>query len=160
MNSNIVRGVAAGFAATIVLTAIMVAKAVFRFMPELNLASLLSGILGAEVWVGWIVHFVIGTFVWGALFGILVTRTPGSTCTIRGMIFGVGAWLLMQLLILPLAGLGLFGMAYGLGAPAVTFVLHLIYGAVLGATFALQKGTWRVKGPEDDAHGALRYTHY
>jgi hypothetical protein len=150
----------AGFAATLVLTAVMVVKLFTRFVPEINLAALLSGAMHAQPWVGWGVHFVIGTFVWGPLFALVVRPIPGSTCTVRGILFSVGAWLVMQLVVLPLAGMGVFGVAYGFMAPAVTLALHMIYGAVLGATYAWVKGDWRPPHVEDGAHGALRYTHY
>jgi hypothetical protein len=54
----------------------------------------------------------------------------------KGLSFGVLAWLLMMLIPLPLAGAGLFGMRMGMMAPVMTLVLHLVWGAVLGATYA------------------------
>jgi hypothetical protein len=160
LKSNIVKGIAAGFCATVVLTAVMVIKAYAGIAPEVNLAALMSGVLNAPIYVGWGVHFVVGTLIWGPLFAVLAPRIPGTTAVIKGVLFAVGAWALMQLVVLPIAGMGLFGIAYGFMATALTFVLHLVYGVVLGAIFAQLKGVWHVKGPADNAHGALRYTHY
>ncbi|MBS0295524.1 MAG: hypothetical protein JSR45_04375 [Proteobacteria bacterium] len=160
MKSNIVKGIVAGFCATVVLTAIMVVKAYTALLPQVNLAALMSGLLNAPIYVGWAVHFAVGTLVWGPLFAVLAPRIPGSTAIIKGVLFAAAAWVLMQLVVLPIAGMGLFGVAYGFGATGLTFVLHVIYGVVLGAVFAQLKGVWHVKGPASDAHGALRYTHY
>mgnify|MGYP000169687771 CR=1 FL=1 len=38
-----------------------------------------------------------------------------------------------MLLPLPMAGAGFFGLSLGMMAPIMTLVLHLVYGAVLGA---------------------------
>ncbi|WP_448329685.1 DUF6789 family protein [Sulfitobacter sp. M13] len=42
----------------------------------------------------------------------------------------------MMILIMPMAGAGLFGLALGMMAPIMTLVLHIIFGAVLGVVFA------------------------
>jgi len=46
--------------------------------------------------------------------------------------FASGAWVLMMLIVMPLAGAGLFGIRLGLMAAVMTLVLHVIFGAVLG----------------------------
>src|SRR3569832_200629 len=132
MQSNIVKGIVAGFCATVVLTLIMVVKFAAGVIPQVNLAALMSGLLTAPVYVGWGVHFVIGTLIWGPLFAVLAPRIPGSPAIIKGVLFAMAAWVLMQLLVLPVAGMGLFGVAYGFGATVMTFALHAIYGEVLG----------------------------
>lgn len=38
----------------------------------------------------------------------------------------------MMIMLMPMAGAGLFGMKMGLMAPMMTLVLHLIFGTVLG----------------------------
>ena len=50
--------------------------------------------------------------------------------------FSVLAWLLMMLIPMPMAGAGFFGITLGIyGAPVMTLILHLIWGAVLGYTY-------------------------
>jgi hypothetical protein len=41
-------------------------------------------------------------------------------------------------MVMPMAGAWLFGMAMGLMAPVMTLVLHVIFGAVLGAVCQVQ----------------------
>ena len=52
--------------------------------------------------------------------------------------FGIGAWLLMMIAVMPMAGAGPFGLKFGPMAPVMTLVLHAIFGAVLGGVYALE----------------------
>jgi hypothetical protein len=161
MRDQVLKGMAAGFAATLVISLLMIVKQVAGFQPVLNLVDLLSGMLHAPTSVGWLMHFVVGTLVWGSIFAVLAHKLPGATPMIRGVFFAVGAWLLMQLIILPLGGMGAFGIHYGFWAPVLTLALHVVYGVVLGGVYARLGGHWHdKKNPADEVHGALRYTHY
>jgi len=128
------KGMLAGFAATLVLSAIMFMKAMMGLMPELDVIGMLSGMLGTSPAVGWVVHFIIGTVFYGAAIALLAPSLPGGP-TVSGMILGAAGWLIMMVLIMPMAGQGLFGMNLGIMAPVMTLVLHLIFGAVLGWTY-------------------------
>tara|TARA_R110000822_G_scaffold49434_1_gene129505 strand:- start:45 stop:479 length:435 start_codon:yes stop_codon:yes gene_type:complete len=134
--TNLKSGFLAGFIATVVLSVLMVMKGMMGVMPELDVAAMLAGMIGAPVIVGWIVHFLIGTVAWGGGFAVLYDYIPGSSAVQKGIVFGIAAWLGMMILIMPMAGAGLFGLALGMMAPIMTLVLHVIFGAVLGAVFA------------------------
>ena len=41
----------------------------------------------------------------------------------------------MMLVVMPMAGAGVFGLNMGMMAPLMTLMLHAIYGAVLGFAF-------------------------
>lgn len=139
--SNIVKGLIAGFAATVVLSLLMVMKSAMGLMPELDVISMLSAMMGSGVAMGWIAHFMIGAVIWGGLFALLAPSLPGDSLWLKGIIFGVGAWLLMMVAVMPMAGAGLFGMKFGMVAPVMTLMLHVIFGAVLGGVYAaLQSG--------------------
>lgn len=135
--ANVGKGVVAGFAATVVLSALMLMKSAMGLMPQLDMIGMLSRMMGAagSPAVGWIVHFLIGSALWGALFAWLDPKLPGGSHTLRGVVFGAGAWLLMMVVLMPMAGAGLFGLDLGIMAPVMTLVLHLIFGAVLGWTY-------------------------
>lgn len=134
--NNIGKGVIAGFAATVVLSMLMLMKSAMGLMPELDPISMLSGMMGSGAAMGWGAHFMIGTLIWGALFALAGPALPGGSLWLKGVIFGAGAWLLMMVAVMPMAGAGFFGLNIGLGAPLMTLMLHLIYGAVLGGTYA------------------------
>lgn len=128
-------GMVAGFIATAVLSAMMVIKAAMGVMPQLDVAAMIAGMMGASVAVGWIIHFMIGTIAWGGGFALVHDRLPGRGLIMQGIVFGILAWLAMMVVVMPMAGAGLFGMAMGPMAPVMTLALHVVFGAVLGATF-------------------------
>ncbi|HEX2653934.1 MAG TPA: DUF6789 family protein [Xanthobacteraceae bacterium] len=120
------RGLIAGFLATLALSILIdpVAVLVRTAWPACSSLS------------GWLFHFFVGTVVWGVGFGFAHDHLRGPSW-MRGSIFGCGAWVLM------VAGLtsGMFGIRIGLTASAVTLVLHLVYGAMLGGIYGVLRGT-------------------
>jgi uncharacterized membrane protein YagU involved in acid resistance len=133
-------GMIAGFSATVVLSMIMLMKGFMGMMPQVNAIQALTKIsatyfgLPMLPWVGWVEHFLIGTVLWGLTFAATVRFWPGPY-VIKGMLFSIAAWLLMMLIMMPMAGAGWFGMKLGIVAPVATLVLHLVYGSVLGGVF-------------------------
>ncbi len=132
---NISKGIVAGLAATVVLSMIMVAKGMMGLMPELNIIVMLSSMLSAAPAIGWTVHFIIGVLIWGLAFGAAQKVLPGISVVTKGISFGIAAWFMMMLMVMPMAGAGLFGLNMGMMAPLMTLMLHAIYGAVLGFAF-------------------------
>lgn len=131
---NIKAGVISGFVATMVLSIVMVAKAKMGVMPDLNAIKMLADMMGAPLIMGWVAHFMIGTVVWGVLFALLVDKLPGSIMT-SAIIFSMGAWVMMMVGPMPMAGAGLFGLKLGMMAPVATLMLHIIWGIALGLTY-------------------------
>jgi hypothetical protein len=137
--SNIWKGMVAGFVATVVLSALMIMKSMMGLMPELNVIAMLAKMMGASSPVaGWVAHFAIGAIIWGGLFALLNPHLPGQSHWLKGIIFAVGAWLLMMIAVMPMAGAGLFGAQFGMMAPVMTLVLHIIFGAVLGGVYGAE----------------------
>ena len=155
MKTRIGKGIIAGFAATVVLSALMVMKGMMGMMPDLNAIRMLAArphhamATPATPLVGWLLHFMIGTLVWGLLFALLFAYLPGRSAAIKGVVFGTGAWLMMMVAVMPMAGAGLFGLHLGMGAPIATLMLHWVYGAVLGAVYGKLVG---IQVPTTHAH--------
>lgn len=122
----------AGFIATVVLSALMVMKSMMGIMPELDIAKMISGMMGMPVIVGWLVHFMIGTLGYGAALSLLDDHLPGKSHVMHGIILALGGWLVMMVMLMPMAGAGFFGMNLGIMAPLMTLMLHILFGAVLG----------------------------
>lgn len=140
MAGNIFKGLIAGFVATLVLSGLMVMKSMMGLMPELDVVAMLTHMMGAtSPLAGWAAHFMIGAIVWGGSFAFLNSSIPGGGQLAKGVVFGVGAWLLMMVMVMPMAGAGLFGMSFGMMAPVMTLMLHVIFGAVLGAVYGAQR---------------------
>ncbi|MEP7063032.1 MAG: DUF6789 family protein [Betaproteobacteria bacterium] len=133
---NYWKGIAAGFVATIVLSAIMFMKGRMGIMPELDPIQMLGNMVGGgSRTVGWVMHFMIGAVAWGLLFTAIFGAAANGFWW-RGIVFAIGAWLGMMIVVMPMAGAGLFGMNLGPMAPIMTLIVHIIYGWVLGATYA------------------------
>lgn len=135
------KSIAAGFGATLILSFIMIIKASMGLMPAMNAIALLTHMahqmLGTPPApaIGWILHFLIGSVLWGLAFLALIPVLPGKTPVPKALSFSVLAWLLMMLVLMPLAGQGLFALHIGIPAAIATLVLHLIWGAVLGLIY-------------------------
>jgi hypothetical protein len=128
---NIGKGILGGLVATVVLSAIMMMKDAMGVMPQLNIIQMLATMMGVSAAIGWVMHFMIGG-LWGLLFALAYRVVPGGSHVRKGIVFGIGAWLMMMVAVMPMAGAGLFGMAMGMMAPVMTLMLHIIFGAVLG----------------------------
>src|SRR5215207_570554 len=126
------RGVIAGFLATLVLSAV--------FDPMTTLARM-ADVLPPTF--GWVLHFTVGSLIWGAGFALVYDFMRGPSW-LRGLLFGIGAWLVVMLAVMPLTRGGFFGLALGIATPAAMLLIHLLYGALLG-------GIYGVLGPEDAA---------
>ncbi|MFV9614838.1 MAG: DUF6789 family protein [Gammaproteobacteria bacterium] len=131
---NIKAGLISGFIATVVLSILMVAKAKMGIMPDLNAIKMLAGMMVAPLIMGWVAHFMIGTIIWGGLFAVLVDKIPGSVLT-SAILFSIGAWFMMMIGPMPMAGSGLFGLQLGMMAPVATLMLHIIWGIALGFSY-------------------------
>jgi uncharacterized membrane protein YagU involved in acid resistance len=102
-------------------------------MPGLDVVKMLAAMMGAGLAVGWAAHFMIG-IGYGIIFSWTENLLPGNA-TVKGMILGTLAWLMMMVAVMPMAGAGMFGLNMGVMAPVATLILHLIFGAVLGFTY-------------------------
>ena len=131
---DISKGMLAGLAATIVLSALMVSKMMMGLTPQLDIAKMLATMMGSPdtPLVGWIVHFAIGIVVYGVAIAVLDSKLPGTSHVGHGIMLGVIGWLIMMVMLMPMAGAGFFGMNMGTMAAVTTLVLHLIFGAALG----------------------------
>ena len=133
--NNLTQGLIAGLIATVVMSAMLLAKNMMGIMPELDIITMLTGMMKMGDAVSWVAHVVYGTVILGGLYAYLEPSIPGGSHWVKGSVFGVGVWLVMMIVILPMAGAGLFGLSIGFMAPVMTLVVHVIFGAVLGGTF-------------------------
>jgi len=125
----------AGLFAAAVLAALLQVNAEYGYLPELGFARLLGDLFDVGVVGGWALHFFLGG-AWGALFAWLDPDLPGDNLRQRGILFASLLWLVMMLSLFPLAGLGFFGLGYGILLPLAALALHILFGAVMGRTYA------------------------
>ncbi|MDN5864335.1 MAG: DUF1440 domain-containing protein [Gammaproteobacteria bacterium] len=142
MTNSIFKGIAAGFAATFIMSLAMYFGADLREFPALivTLTGISHRVIGSPLWdwIGWAYHFAIGTLAWGILFGLLagaIRVRSGFGAWFTAIVFAVCAWVLMMIIVMPLAGLGFFALGAGLDIFFSMLILHIIWGTVLGLTF-------------------------
>jgi hypothetical protein len=148
-------GALAGFLATFAMTVVLVAA--------YWLASAIGSADGNALqrWSWALVHnplaertndvIILATganLVVGLLFALVYARfgdplLSGSSLS-KGVRFSLLPWLLSLVVFFPLMGVGLLGLGIGAGPLPIlgNLVLHLVYGAVLGVTYAEATTDW------------------
>jgi len=129
------KGIVAGFLATFVLSVLL---------DPMAMVARTAGVLSPTL--GWTLHFLIGSVIWGAGFALLHDLLRGPSW-LRGIAFGIVSWIVVVLVILPLTRLGLFGVEIGLAASVAMLLVHMIYGTVLGGIYGA------LIAPEDEHRG-------
>jgi len=138
---NELKGVIAGFVATLVLSGLMILNSTIGLMPQIDIVRLLTTLGTLTTASAWMDHFIVGALVWGLLFAAVDATTTRPALWLKGMIFGVFAWVMMMVTFMPLAGAGFFGAKIGTTAVVGLLFLHLVYGIVLGVVYGLL-GFW------------------
>lgn len=131
MNINYSKAVVGGLAGTVVMTVVGVFLAPMMGMPKMNPADMLAGAMGGNAMLGWAAHLMIGT-VLALIYAAVAGSLPGAPW-LRGALFAIAPWLLAQLVVMPMMGMGMFsGSALVAGE---SLLGHLLYGATLGAIY-------------------------
>jgi hypothetical protein len=147
------RAVLAGFVASLAM--------LFSFLLAYNLARLLSiapvlarpGAALPQAWLGNLTHnrlidagladvyvaagvYLAGGLLWAIVYSLVEPRLPGPAW-VRGVLFALVPALLSVMVVLPLLGGGMFGLALGAGPLPIigNLLLHIIYGATLGLVY-------------------------
>jgi len=155
---NVGEGLIAGLVATAVLSLLMIAKEMMGMMPEVNVITMLTELsrnylnTPATPAIGWIIHFAIGTFLWGGLFAPFAMHWRMPNFTAKGVVFATLAWLVMMVVLMPAAGAGFFGAKLGIDAPVSTLLLHWIYGGVLGSVYGALDRSQQIRKKPDLSH--------
>ena len=129
---TIKNGLIGGLVGSAVLAVIFVMKGMMGVMPEMDIIAMLSAMMGMGTAMGWIAHFMIGTVAWGGLFAVANDAIPGTSQTAKGVVLGLLAWLMMMVVVMPMAGGGIFGLNFGMMGAVLPLVLHILFGAVMG----------------------------
>lgn len=131
MRINVMRAIVAGVVGTAVMTVLSVKGAPMMGMPAMNPAEMLAGQMGGNMMLGWAAHFMIGV-VLAVGYALVATRLPGPT-VVRGAIYGLAPWLLAQVAVMPMMGMGLFSGSMMVAGGSL--LGHLVYGGVVGGIY-------------------------
>jgi hypothetical protein len=140
----VLRSLVAGLCGAAAHLLLMYGKARFSILPAFDpyqsLQASLAGLTGGDVHplVPWTLSFFSGATIVGLLFGRIYPFLPGGSGVIKGLLFGLLGWGLLNLLFFPAIGLGVFAAGAGLGvAPViVSLAMLLTYGVITGAAYA------------------------
>jgi uncharacterized membrane protein YagU involved in acid resistance len=143
-NFNLSRAIAAGFIGTLVMTMVMMFAPAMG-LPKMDIAAMLGSMfaaqppaMGSGFWLfGFGMHLMIGVAVLSSGFALVNSYLPTSSSLVRGLFFGVGVWLMAQLIVMPMMGAGLFSsnLPRGMMMAAGSLIGHLIYGGIVGLVY-------------------------
>jgi len=133
MKLNLGKAVLAGVAGTAAMTMLML-LAPRMGMPPMNIGAMLASVMGGNVVLGWVAHFMIGTVLAPAYAAVFAARIPGAPA-LRGAGFGLLPWLMAQLVVMPMMGMGFFSGS--MLAAGGSLLGHLVYGAVTGQIYGV-----------------------
>lgn len=129
------RGFGWGVAATIAMSIpMMIGMATgVAPMPEPIPKALVTLFFGAGLSAPLLMALSAGSHLgYGGFFGAVLARLFPEAGLWEGLGLGLVLWLVMQVVVLPLLGWGLFGASITPKIALATLVLHLIYGGTLG----------------------------
>ncbi len=141
---RLVRGLLAGLLGSLVATLLAntVLPILGLFFPPPAFGSLIVDLAehgsARAIAITTTVSFLVVSMLWGALFGMIHPILPGPWW-MRGVIFAVVPLVVTLLVVLPLTGSGLLGLALGAGLlPMVgELVRALVYGLTLGTAYTV-----------------------
>ena len=127
---NIGKGIIAGLLASAAASGAIFLRSLAGALPAADPVHALSGVMLTPPGLSWVMHFAVGTFLWGPLLAVLSPILP-SPFWFKGVVFGALAWLLMLLVT----------WAADPASPQQPnlepILLHLFFGAVLGWIYGL-----------------------
>jgi uncharacterized membrane protein YagU involved in acid resistance len=125
MNNKIMKSLAAGAAATVVMTMIMF-MAPMMGLPKMNPPAMLAVTMGFPIMVGWMMHFMIGiVFAMGYTFLFSSFLNRISNKVVNGVVFGMIAFVLAQI------GMAMMGMIFTMPKMEGSMALMML-GSVIG----------------------------
>ncbi len=131
MKFNPGRAIVAGLAGTAAMTMLMT-MAPAMGLPPMNVPAMLGSMMGGNVILGWVAHFLTGTVLALGYAALFASRLPGHAAA-RGALYSLLPWLMAGLVVMPMMGRGFFSGA--ILAAVGSLMGHLLYGAVIGTVY-------------------------
>ena len=135
MNTKIQKSILAGIIGTAIMTVIMIVAQMMG-MPKMSPPEMLSGMLGMPVFVGWIMHFMIGIMFAFVYTFLCIFKWKISNVYLKGAVFGIIAFVVAQIMM------GIMGAMMPMpkmeGSMMLTMIGslmgHIIFGMVVSKT--------------------------
>ncbi|MGH8666126.1 MAG: DUF6789 family protein [Burkholderiales bacterium] len=128
---------AAGLIATLVIGSMLLMNNAVHGLPNMGIGKMLAALLGEpnHVFYGWLAFLVLGIFICSNLYAFLAPKIPIQSFLVNGLLFALACWLIMMVVLWPLAGAGPFLLDRGHVQAAVTLVLSLVYWLVFSVIY-------------------------
>ncbi len=98
MNTKIQKSILAGIIGTAVMTLVMMVAPMMG-MPKMSPPTMLAGMLGMPIFVGWLMHFMTG-IVFALIYTYLcIFKWKISNVWLKGAVFGIIAFLFAQIMM-------------------------------------------------------------
>ena len=127
-------GLSAGFITVAITTVLNLATRALGVLPEaMDLKYMAEFMIdplqrpAAALALGIVVHLIAGSVI-GMAYALIVK----SLTALSGVLFMLPLWFGMMLVALPLTHRGLFGLSLGPSLAIATFILHVVFGALIG----------------------------
>ena len=134
MKTKIQQAVLGGIVATAVMTMVMFGAPLMG-MPKMNPAEMLAGMMGLPLFIGWLMHFMVGViFALAYVFFFSGILAKISSKIVKGALFGFVVFIFAQVMMAVMGAI-LGGMPSPAGS--MTLVIlgsmmgHLVYGIVV-----------------------------
>jgi len=141
IENTIGKGIIAGFVATFALSVLL--DPIELFAPTVWPASSV---------VGWVLHFFVGTVIWGVGFAMLHDHLPGPSWQ-RGLVFAFGAWVVVMAGAAVLLWAHLTAFDLGVTTIVATLIVHILYGVSLGVIYGWLLDREGTSGAPHEPHG-------
>lgn len=137
MNPKIQKTILAGLIGTAVMTLIMI-LAPMMGMPKMSAPGMLSGMLGTPLFVGWLMHFMIGImFAFAYSYAILcLFNHKIQNIYLKGAVFGLMVFVVAQIMMAIMGAM--MPMPEMAGSKALmmlgSLMGHIFYGIAVAKT--------------------------
>jgi hypothetical protein len=125
---NIGKGIIAGLVASAAASGAIYLGSLAGVLPAADPVRSVSGVMLSPSGLSWVMHFAVGTFLWGPLLAVMSPILP-SPFWFKGVVFGALAWLLMLLVT---------WAADPTSPPQANLepiLLHVLFGGIFGWTY-------------------------
>jgi hypothetical protein len=135
MNTKIQKSIIAGIIGTAIMTLVMMIAPMMG-MPKMSPPEMLSGMLCVPVFIGWVMHFMIGIMFAFIYTYLCIFKHKIKNVWIKGAVFGIIAFVVAQIM------LGIMGMMFPMPKMEGSMVLtamgslmgHVIFGMAVAKT--------------------------
>lgn len=139
LKNNIQKALLGGFIGTIVFTIMgqLIAPHIIGF--PMNVGKMIAGMIHSPENVGIMIHFVMGTILFPISYLLIGYDRISGPGWLKGLIFLIPIYLVAMLVVVPMAGKGLF--FHSLPAAMIALMGHLVYGAIMGSIIGTPKNS-------------------